>query len=145
MSWSSEVANHDTRLLAALKRIQEAGVTLNAQSCEFGKTTIKFLGHLINETGIRADPDKTRAIREMQAPTTVIELRRFLGMVNQLRKFTPHLTDLTQPLRRLLSKGNTWLWGPKQSNAFNRLKEELTKPCNDFGALRLAGPNQSIS
>ena len=64
----------------------------------------------------------------MQAPTTVTELRRFLGMVNQLEKFTPQLADLTQPLRGLLSKGNTWLWSTEQSNAFNRLKEELSKP-----------------
>ena len=106
--------------------IQEAGVTLNAQKCEYGKTTIKCLGNLINETGIQAVPNKTRAIREMQAQTTVTGLHHFLGMVNQLGKFTLHLTDITQPLRVLLSKGNTWVWGPEKSNAFNRLKEELS-------------------
>ena len=51
-----------------------------------------------------------------------------MGMVNQLGKFTPHLAHLTQPLRRLLSKGTTWVWRPDQSNAFVRVKEELSKP-----------------
>ena len=50
---------HDSRLSAALKRIQEAGVTLNANKCEFGKTQLKFLGHTMDQDGIQADPDKT--------------------------------------------------------------------------------------
>ena len=84
-------ADHDANLLAALKRIKAAGATLNPQKCEFSKSSISFLGHRIDETGIKADPNKTTAVREMQPPTTVSELRRFMGMVNQLGKFTPHL------------------------------------------------------
>ena len=61
----------------------------------------------------------------MRAPTTVPELHRFLGMVNQLGKFIPHLANLTQPLRSLLSKSTEWVWGPDQREAFTRVKEEL--------------------
>ena len=121
-------AEHDARLLAALQRIKSAGATLNMQKCEFSQISITFLGHKIDHTGIQADPEKTKAIREMEPPTTVSELRRFLGMVNQLGNFTPQLAHLTQPLRRLLSKGATWLWGPDQSQAFSQVKEELSKP-----------------
>ena len=64
----------------------------------------------------------------MQTPTTVTKLRRFMGMVNQLGKFTPQPADLTQPLRGLLSKGNAWVWGPDQDKAFTQVKEELSKP-----------------
>jgi len=53
---------HDVRLLAVLERIKAAGATLNAQKCEFGKTSITFLGHKIDHKGIQADPDKTQAI-----------------------------------------------------------------------------------
>ena len=49
-------------------------------------------------------------------------------MVNQLGKFIPHIAELTQPLRELLSTKHTWLCGPAQDNAFARIKEELTKP-----------------
>ena len=56
------------------------------------------------------------------------ELRRFLGMVNQLGKFSEKLTDLTQPLRQLLSTKTTWLWGCDQARAFADVKVELAKP-----------------
>jgi len=105
-----------------------ANATRNAQKCEFGKTSITFLGHKIDHKGIQADPDKTRAIRDMKGPKTVSELHHFLGMVNQLGKFTPHLAHLTHPLRGLLSKDTAWVWGPDQRDAFTRVKEELSKP-----------------
>ena len=111
-----------------LQRIESAGVTLNAQKCVFGTTLVKFLGHVIDQTGIRADLEKTLAIQEMKPPMTVSELQRFMGMVNQLGKFTPNLAQLTQPLRELLGKNSTWVWGPSQSEAFSLVKEELSKP-----------------
>ena len=64
----------------------------------------------------------------MSTPTNVSELRHFMGMANQLGKFSKNLTQLTQPLRQLLSKKHTWLWGPAQEQAFTRVKEELMKP-----------------
>ena len=119
---------HDARLLAVLKRIEAAGVTLNAEKCEFSKTSLTFLGHKIDQSGIHADPEKTKAIRNMRAPTNVPGLRRFMGMVNQLGKFTPNLAHLTQPLRALLSKDTDWLWGPDQQAAFTSVKDEISKP-----------------
>ena len=62
----------------------------------------QFLGHIIDATGIHADPDKIKAIKNFPAPTTITELQRFMGMVNQLAKFTPTLADLNAPLRQLL-------------------------------------------
>ena len=64
----------------------------------------------------------------MKPPTNVPELRRFLGMVNQLGKFSRNLAELTQPLRELLSKKQAWLWGPNQEQAFSSIKDELSKP-----------------
>lgn len=64
----------------------------------------------------------------MKPPTNVSELRRFMGMVNQLGKFTSNLAELTQPLRQLLSKKSAWLWGPDQDLAFANVKKELAKP-----------------
>ena len=78
---------HDRILMEALKRIEVAGVTFNPEKCEVGKRSIKFLGHIINDKGIAADPEKTSATREMQPPTNVPQLRQFLGMVNQLGTF----------------------------------------------------------
>ena len=125
--FGSSQLEHDDNLLAALKRIKDAGATLNPEKCEFNKTSISFLGHRIDETGIQAEPEKTKAVREMSPPTTVTELRRFMGMVNQLGKFTPHLASITQPLRELLTKNSEWVWGPSQIEAFQQTKNELSK------------------
>ena len=65
---------------------------------------------------------------QMKRPQSVPELRRFLGMANQLGKFTPNLAELTQPLRELLSKKNAWTWGPTQEEVFKQVKLELTRP-----------------
>ena len=119
---------HDARLRAALNLIEGAGLTLNPNKCEFGKDKIVFLGHVITKEGLSPDPIKTRAILEMDHPTTVSELRRFLGMVNQLGKFSTRLADLSQPLRELLSHKRAWTWGPAQESAFTSIKAELVQP-----------------
>ena len=54
----------------------------------FSTTTVMFLGHIVDKFGIRADPEKTMAINKMAQPTNVTELRRFMGMINQLGKFS---------------------------------------------------------
>ena len=64
--------------------MQSAGVTLNKEKCTFRVRRISFLGHILDSTGVSADPEKVTAITKMKAPTGVPELRRFLGMVNQM-------------------------------------------------------------
>ena len=92
---------HDTRLHSALQRIQKAGVTLNREKCEFSRRRLTFLGHIIDERGVSPDPNKTSAISAIPKPTTRMELRRLMGMVNQLGKFTPNIAEISQPLREL--------------------------------------------
>ena len=121
-------AEHDTRLMQVLERLESVRVTLNREKCAFRQSSVKFLGHLIGQDEVRADPEKTSAIHDMETPQSVSDLRRFLGMVNQLGKFSPQISELTQPLRELLSTKRAWLWGPEQEQAFGRVKEELLKP-----------------
>ena len=64
----------------------------------------------------------------MEAPTSISELRRFLGMANQLGRFSHKLPELTQPLRDLLNKKRSWVWGPDQNLAFRQVKDELIRP-----------------
>ena len=108
--------------------------------CEFSKNKLTFLGHVIDIDGIRAYPTKTKAITEMSSPTSTTELKRFLGMANQLGKFIPNLAKLLQPLRELLMKSKMWTWGPPQPKVFDPIKEELSKPTT----LVLYDPTASI-
>ena len=95
---------HDQHLEAVLRCLEDENVTLSPQKCEFSKTELTFLGHVIDVAGIRADPEKTKAIMDMSPPTSLSEPRRFLGIANQLEKFTPNLAELTHSLRELLSE-----------------------------------------
>lgn len=128
---------HDSRLLAVLQRIDQSGITLNAAKCEFRKASIRFCGYIIDNEGIHPDPCKTEALANMPACQNVAEVRRFLGMANQLGKFTPRLAQLSHPLRQLLSKGREWCWNDAQQKAFNSIKVELTSPA----VLALYNPN----
>ena len=122
---SDETAAHEEVLFPVLQKLQDAGVTLNPDKCEFMKDTVTFVGHTLSQKGIQPEQRKVQAILEMDAPKDIHELRRFLGMVNQMGKFSPNITDLTQPLRELLSK-NSWSWGPPQDSAFCHIKVELS-------------------
>lgn len=119
-------AEHDRRLMTVLHKIKASRVTLNKDKCQFSRSTIKFLGHVIDGTGIHPDPDKVQAIMEMKNPSNVTEVRRFLGMVHQMSKFAPHLADKSKPLRDLVSPKNHWLWTASQQQAFETIKQELS-------------------
>ena len=115
---------HDERVRRVLKRLLDAGITLN-EKCEFSMKKMKFLGHIISAEGIEADPEKTKAIKDFPRPKNVTELQRFNGMVNQLAKFIPDLASINEPLRQLLKKDNQWLWDQPQEEAFNTIKNKL--------------------
>ena len=115
---------HDRRLRAVLHRLQEAGLTLN-DKCEFSKSSIRFLAHIIDGSGLHADPLKTSAIAQFPEPSDVNGLQRFMGMVNHLCKFVPRLADLSDPLRQLLRKDSSWVWEEPQQHAFQRIKQAL--------------------
>jgi hypothetical protein len=123
--FGSDQAEHDRRLRDVLQRLVSAGITLNKEKCQFSRSEVSFLGQTLGSQGIKADTEKIAAINELPEPQDVHELRRFMGMVNQLGKFLPNLTDVTEPLRGLLCSKSDWLWGPPQSSAFEKIKQLL--------------------
>ena len=98
-------------------------MTLNPEKCKFTRNQLPFLGHIIEGDGIHADPEKVTDITEMAVASNIFELRRFLGMFNQLSKFSPELAEKSKPLRELLSSKNEWTWGESQTVAFNEIKQ----------------------
>ena len=102
--YASNKEQHDQRLAEVMERIKKSGIKLNKKKCEIGRNDLIFLGHRVTSTGIKPDPSKIEAIKQMKLPTTVTELQRFMGMVNYVAKFIPNLAELTTPLRKLLQK-----------------------------------------
>lgn len=119
-------SEHDRRLKTVLDMISQAGLTLNKAKCQFSVREVLFLGHLINTDGIAPDPEKVKAIVKFPAPNSLGELRRFLGMVNYLGKFTPKLAESTSSLRLLLNKASGWVWNDQTKHEFETVKRLMS-------------------
>ena len=115
---------HDARAKAGLKRLEENRVTLNSGKCDSAKSNVSYIGHMSLSQGIEADLANVQAIMEMEQPTDVGDIRRFISKTNQLGKISPKLATITKPLRDLLSKQNQWTWGQSQAHAFEEVKRE---------------------
>lgn len=87
---------------------------------------IKFLGHVISSDGIRADPDKTRAIVNFPTPDNRRKLRRLFGIVNYLRKFSSCIAANTVALHQLLEKDCDWHWSDQHDNEFRKPKDIMS-------------------
>ena len=117
---------HDIRLHEVLDKLNRAGLTLNREKCQFGVDEVKFLGHILNKEGIRIDPEKEKAIKEMPAPIDRKSLRRFLAMVNYLGRFSPLLAEVERPLRLLDKNNAAWCWNEEQQKGFEKIKEIIS-------------------
>ena len=97
--FGTTTAEHDSRLSAVVERTKTAGITLNAEKFQFSQLRITFLGYVIDHNSISPDPKKTTAILAMKLPTSITKLRRFIGMVNQMTKFSRNVAHISKPLR----------------------------------------------
>ena len=117
---------HDAALDKVLKALHLNGLTLNREKCEFNKTEVTFFGVVFKSSGISPDPLKVEAIRSMENPTNVTELRSFLGMTSYCSRFIHDYASITEPLRRLTRKDTPWNWEEQQQDAFEKLKDVLS-------------------
>ena len=116
------------RLRAVLSRCREHGIYISMRKLQFGQS-VKYAGHIVDEIGVRPDPEKLAAIRDFKSPTDLTSLRSFLGLANQLgQHFIPDLTHMTSKMRCLLKKDVAFLWLPEHEMEFVRAKELLTSP-----------------
>ena len=81
------------------------------------------MGHIISAEGLKPDPEKVRAMREMPPPTTKEDVRRFLGFIQYLAKFLPMLAKVETPLRELTKRDVLFHWDAPQAGPFQRLKD----------------------
>ena len=91
-----------------LTKIFDAGLTINPEKCEFCRSQVRYLGFIVQRDGLTVDPEKVKPILEYPAPTNLKQLRRLLGMSSWYRRFIPQFATLSEPLTRLLRKGQRW-------------------------------------
>lgn len=117
---------HLLDLRATFDRLRQANLRLNIKKCHFVRPYVVFLGFLVSNKGIEADPDKINKMVNMRPPTNIKELRSVLGLFSFYRGFVPNFSALAQPMTRLLRKGRPYVWANAQQQAFNALKKALT-------------------
>ena len=104
--FSKTPKEHIERLEAVFRKISEAGLKLKPSKCEFFKSRIHYLGHIVSKNGIETDPKKIEAIKNWPVPRTVHDVRSFLGFTNYYRKFVYKYAHKARPLNKLISGEN---------------------------------------
>ena len=117
---------HDERLHEVLRRLHQAGLTLNMEKCDIGVREVTFFGNRVSSDGIDVDSQKVAAVKNARAPQTATEVRSFLGLVNFSARFIPNLSTIAEPLCQLTRKNTVFQFGEAEKKSFEALKEAVT-------------------
>ena len=120
--------DHDQTLYTVLDRARKVGMKFNPDKCTFKRDSISFYGVTISADGVKPDPRKIDAIKNLLEPKTEALLQSFLGIVNYLSQFSPNIAKMTCNLRALLKKNTEFLWLPQHSIDFKAIVQELSSP-----------------
>ena len=114
----TDFGNHLKNLAEVFQRLQSAGLKLNPKKCEFFRSEVKFLGHIISEEGVNTDGEKTQVVQEWAQPKNAQELKSFLGLCTYYRRFVPGFATIAGPLHDLTRDKADFKWGDLQERAF---------------------------
>jgi len=107
--------------------MRRVNLKAKVKKCHFGMSELLYLGFRVSARGVSPDNTKTEAVKRLEPPTNVKELRAFLGMASFYRMFVHNFAAKASPLTELLSSKTVWTWGPRQQEAFDPLKRNLTE------------------
>ena len=111
-------------------RMRQFNMKFNLTKCVFGATDVTYLGYKISSQGVSPANDKVQAIKAFQAPTTMKEVRAFIGFCNYFRRMIPNFSRMAQPLIAMTRKDADWKSGELPTdaeNSFNQLKKALSE------------------
>lgn len=115
-------------LVEIFAQIRKYDIRLNPEKCVFGVGGGKFLGFMLSERGIEANPEQCQAVIEMRSPASVKEVQRLLGRLNSLARFLPRLAEKVKPMVGLLRAARRFSWDSVCEDAFSELKQTLASP-----------------
>ena len=108
---SPDIETHLKHIRILFQRLREADLKLKDSKCNYFKTHVQYLGHLVSGNKIKPLPEKLESVKKMPAPTTPKEIKQFLGLVGYYRKFIPRFADIARPMTDL-TKQDVPLNGP---------------------------------
>lgn len=120
-------AEHDQTFDLILRKFSKLGIKIKKSKCEFSKSSVQYLGHQVDQKGLRPIAHKEEAIENAPAPKDLTELRSYLGLLNYYGKFIPNLSSRIHPLNNLLRKGVKWAWTVECQKAFDASKKMLVE------------------
>ena len=118
---------HDKALLRVLQRARESNIKLNKEKLQLHLPELVYIGHRVSAAGIKPDAAKVAAIKQMPILKSVQDVRRFLGICNYLARFIPKLSQVSEPLRKLLEADRVFQWGDTEQKAFVDLKTLISE------------------
>lgn len=126
--FSRTLEEHDRTVERLFTRLRDANLVLQPEKCEFLRTEVTYLGHIVSKDGIRTNPKKVEAIQSFPTPKNVKTIREFLGIAGYYRRFIENFSSIAKPLFDLVKKNAAFKWGPEEEASFQNLKEKL---CSD--------------
>ena len=109
-----------------MQKLREEKLYARRSKCEFGKTELLYLGHIVGQDGVRVDGEKVDAITKWPKPATRKDLRSFMGLAGYYRKFIEKFAHRLRPMSELLKTDVPWTWGAAQDAAFQDIKQAMT-------------------
>lgn len=132
---------HLRRLRAVLEALKNAELTLNPKKCRFAYDQLKFLGHVISNEGVRADPEKTAPVSTFPRPPDKKAVRRFLGLCSYYRRFIRNFSHIAAPLTHLTKEDVPLEWTHEQQTSFEELRGATDN--TRFGAVWPGGDDRN--
>ena len=124
--YSRSELEHERHLGLVLQTLRRHQLYAKFNKCEFWLSRVGFLGHVVSAGGIYVDPQKVEAVANWGQPTTVTEVRSFLGLAGYYRRFIEGFSKIAGPLHCLTRKGVKFEWSDRCKGSFQTLKEKLT-------------------
>ncbi|CAI7735343.1 unnamed protein product, partial [Closterium sp. NIES-54] len=119
---------HLKHLELVLVQLSEHRLYAKRSKCEFAKTKLSFLGHVISHGRLEVDNSKVAVLKQWKQPSTVKEVQAFLGLPNYYQRFVKGFAAVAAPLTDLLRKDSSFSSGPLQQQDFEQLKTCITSP-----------------
>ena len=123
--YSKSEEEHKEHLRLVLEKLREHWLYAKFSKCEFWLKEVGFLGHVISGEGIAVDPSKVQSVTEWLAPTSVREIRSFLGLEGYYRRFIENFSKIAKPMTELLKKDTKFKWTKECEASFQELKKRL--------------------
>ncbi|UYV63017.1 K02A2.6-like [Cordylochernes scorpioides] len=123
--FDSDYKTHVQRVRQVISRCQEHGITLNQKKFVFAQPEVDWCGFRINSSGYTPSPHLYSALKNFPIPTNKTDVRSFNGLVQQFEAFSHHLTELSAPIRSLLSAKAAFVWENPHQRAFDAVIQEL--------------------